>query len=721
MSFSGELEFVYEDVFSLKKQRHRACDMCRRMKRNAYTVQIFFLFLKAHAGDGKMLCSHCVKYGTACTYVQPTEPRSRPPKRSRDEELTLSPKDADYVETLKQRLKAAEAALQNCQTGKSSLVHRALQRLAKPFPAPHPEDDAFDDIADSFRTLSLDNAPADQGFQGKSSAAMLVKVAVSVRPNPASMEPICRGPKHTTARPWTAKPWQNPSVTPHHDLIFPDDYLMESLISHYFAHVNLFLPVLHRPLFLESTQQKLHLNHYGFASILLLVCALGSLYLTDASAEDRQHLAWQWYDQVELCGHSLRQQPTLYDLQAYCLAAQFLHCTSNPRACWSIVGFGLRLSEDIGAHRHKSRTTTITAAQELEKRAMWILLMLDTHLSGALGRARSVNQRDMDIVLPCDCNDEYWEPWGPGRQPEDRPSTISFFISALKLTRLMQFTLSTLYCNRTDGRVMGLTDLKAVTTELDSALSRWFTQVPDHLVWDPETPEVPLSDHAASLACFYHYTRILIHRSPLSALPVVPLDAPARDICAKAARACIRVADTHRHRSPTTPLMFSQSPVFTAGMILVLNMIGNGNTSERYSDTAQDLAFVRMAIEVLESQRQRWPSSGFFVTVLERLISSDYATGNPLNTRYCLLPPQAGEDISSLEYGGAIQQQFSANPNLPPPLMQQPPSGSGNAGQTPIGLFSRTPGLELFPPTFVGDEQIIPGRFHEHRFVYSSI
>jgi hypothetical protein len=33
MSFTGELEFVYEDVFSLKKQRHRACDMCRRMKR----------------------------------------------------------------------------------------------------------------------------------------------------------------------------------------------------------------------------------------------------------------------------------------------------------------------------------------------------------------------------------------------------------------------------------------------------------------------------------------------------------------------------------------------------------------------------------------------------------------------------------------------------------------------------------------------------------------
>jgi hypothetical protein len=33
MSFTGELEFVYEDVFSLKKKRHRACDMCRRMKR----------------------------------------------------------------------------------------------------------------------------------------------------------------------------------------------------------------------------------------------------------------------------------------------------------------------------------------------------------------------------------------------------------------------------------------------------------------------------------------------------------------------------------------------------------------------------------------------------------------------------------------------------------------------------------------------------------------
>lgn len=95
------------------------------------------------------------------------------------------------------------------------------------------------------------------------------------------------------------------------------------------------------------------------------------------------------------------------------LAAQYLYFTSNPRFCWSIVGFGLRLAEDIGAHRHKNWTTMLTAEEELEKRAMWyvafrrhlfgiilnpistrMLLMFDTQLSCALGRPRTVNQRE---------------------------------------------------------------------------------------------------------------------------------------------------------------------------------------------------------------------------------------------------------------------------------------------------------------------------------------
>ncbi|KAF8193981.1 fungal-specific transcription factor domain-containing protein [Mycena galopus ATCC 62051] len=508
-----------------------------------------------------------------------------------------------------------------------------MTRIVKPLAAGHAlaspcrDDAAFVDIADSFRTISLEGA-ADPGFQGRSSAAVLAKLAVSIKPARAGQGQIpltnSTPPPRTSSLSESSSP--SPSMVAHHNLVFPEDHLMASLISLYFANLNPFLPLLQRPLFLECTRRQLHLHHHGFASILLLVCALGSLYLTDLPAEDRQKLACQWYDQVELCGHSLQQQPRLHDLQAYCLAAEFLYFTSNPRFSWSLVGFGLRFAQDIGAHRQKNKTTLIKTEEELEKRAMWILLMFDTLFSDALGRPRVVNQYDLDIALPCECDDEYWEIWGPGRQPRDLPSTISFFIALITLTRIVQFTLNALYCSMVDRRYMATTDIRAVTAELDAALNEWFTKVPEHLGWDPDFPDAALSDHAAALACLYYHARILVHRSTLTALPIVSLT-PTREICTGAARACIRIASTQRRRRPDYPLIFSQNPVFTAGMVLVLDLIANTG-----SDTGPDLALIRKAINVLESQQQQWPSSQFYITMLERLISSVPSSPSPDNT-----------------------------------------------------------------------------------------
>jgi hypothetical protein len=110
-------------------------------------------------------------------------------------------------------------------------------------------------------------------------------------------------------------------MIPPHSLSFPADHLMHSLVSLFFSNVNLFIPVLHRPTFEECVHQRLHMRNLGFGTLLLLVCSLGALYVTELaiSHAERQKLAWKWYNQVELCGHSLRHPPTLYDIQAYCV------------------------------------------------------------------------------------------------------------------------------------------------------------------------------------------------------------------------------------------------------------------------------------------------------------------------------------------------------------------------------------------------------------------
>ncbi len=53
------------------------------------------------------------------------------------------------------------------------------------------------------------------------------------------------------------------------------------------------------------------------------------------------------------------------------LTAGFLHGTSAPQACWTIIGVGIRMAQDVGAHRKKVYSTSPTIEEELWRRAFW--------------------------------------------------------------------------------------------------------------------------------------------------------------------------------------------------------------------------------------------------------------------------------------------------------------------------------------------------------------
>ncbi|KAJ7906448.1 fungal-specific transcription factor domain-containing protein [Mycena leptocephala] len=593
------------DEHGSQKKNKRACDACRRRKR-----------------DGGDRCASCVRFQRNCTYEGPAAVRNV--GDAAELSASYDSYGSNYVADLERRLKTAEASLQQSKPcpPMPPLYVRAIRSIEKPFSPPHPEDSEFADIADSFRALSLGNAPPDPGFRGKSSAAMLVKAAVVVTSGGGTTAPQTRYRTPPATEPWM-RPWGDDLMIPLHSLSFPAEHLMQPLVSLFFSNVNLFIPVLHRPTFEECMHQGLHMRDLGFGTLLLLVCCLGALYLPEPtiSNTDRQKLAWKWYNQVELCGHSLRH-PTLYDIQAYCLAVQFLHCTSNPRSAWVIAGFGVRLAQDLGLHRHKFKARTSTVAEELEKRAFWILAFLDTQLSGSTGRSAMLDPVQTDVTMPCECDDEYWHRLGPGIQPPNKPSTTSFFNCLLSLYRILHYLLRTLYTTRANHiRARRVNLMPNLAAELNSALTKWFSSIPDHLIWHSDHPDTLFFEQSAVLHCLYYYTRILIHRPFIPGVSsMVQSDPQALGICAAAARACILVADTHRRRRPDNPLLFSQSPVFTAAMILIINEWSNPPSPRNPRD---DLAHVFATVDILKTQQERWPSSGLFITVLERLLSLD--------------------------------------------------------------------------------------------------
>ena len=54
-----------------------------------------------------------------------------------------------------------------------------------------------------------------------------------------------------------------------------------------------------------------------------------------------------------------------------------------------------------------------------------------------------------DLEMPLCCDDEYFmheDPDRAGKQPEDKPSLLSYFIWTLKLTQIQGLALRTLVC-----------------------------------------------------------------------------------------------------------------------------------------------------------------------------------------------------------------------------------------------------------------------------------
>ncbi|KAJ7078779.1 hypothetical protein C8R44DRAFT_654385 [Mycena epipterygia] len=326
---------------------------------------------------------------------------------------------------------------------------------------------------------------------------------------------------------------------------------MMSLVSSYFSNANKFIPLVHRPTFLEAIRGKLHIYDNGFASTLLLVCAVGALYLTDSKQATP---GWEWYNQVKLCQYPPTRQPTLYDLQSVCLAAEFLILTTNPRVAFDVLGVGLRLAQYIDGNRQSTASKVITVVEKLENRAFAILLVLDIQVSSVLQELSGL-EVEIDFDLPSACDEQHCYPSGPHLilpEPPDEPSVVAFFNRLLQLHLILKTALRHLY-------KPGIGDRWSIVQDIKATLDMWFDDMPQHLKWDPNRQNVVFFDQSAALYCFYYYTRIMIYRPLIGASGETDsMRTQFVDICNNAARGCARVTEIHRRRRPNHPLLFSQ-------------------------------------------------------------------------------------------------------------------------------------------------------------------
>jgi hypothetical protein len=515
--------------------------------------------------------------------------------------------------------------LVDCAAG---IIRRSMQNMDTD---PGPEEDAL---------LMLDmNTPSrshQARFFGKSSNFMFIKEVMDLKSRNSVPIPSLVGPEVIRARRpefWDRQNWERElrrePVKPTFE--FPPDDLLSSLIDLYFEYVHIFSPLLHRPTFEENVRAGLHLENEAFASVVLMVCATGSRFSEDPRVlreptNESYSGGFKYFNQVHLINNTVVSPATLFQLQAYCLALEFMRGAAQ--SSWTMVGIAIRLAQDVGAHRWKTfGRQPKSIEQELWKRVWWVLVSIDRESSAASGRPCITQDEEYDIGLPTECDDEYWEhpdPQKAWKQPKGIPSKVSFFIAHLKQSQILAHILSLLYCTQKPKHLYGVEPGEwesSIVLEFDSALNKWVDSIPAHLRWDPHQSNIEWRRQSIVLYAHYHFLQICIHR------PFIPtpnkstrLSYPSLAICTNAARACCHLldVDTEKH----LPVVYRiQWCLFSSAVVLALSVWG-GRRAGLEPLKSKEMPDVYKCMELIKSNEKRFRISGKLWDVLYELTSA---------------------------------------------------------------------------------------------------
>ncbi|KAF5372207.1 hypothetical protein D9758_005086 [Tetrapyrgos nigripes] len=411
---------------------------------------------------------------------------------------------------------------------------------------------------------------------------------------------------------------------------FPDQDSLRTLVNLYFDENNIYFPLLHRQTFERSIAEGLHLHDAGFGALVLIVCATAArLVMQSPNGES----GWNWFSQIPLEKMVLGDNMSLYHVQMFILTALYLKgVTARPNSGWVLTGIAIRVAQERGVHRRNTDNSQPTAESELWKRAFWMLLTLDTRLSSFFGRPRATSWQDFDLGPLIECDDEYWETEDPEqafKQPEGKPSVISYWNCYCRLIEIVGLSQGTIYSVRKSQlqKQSGLSTsewYEKMVMELDSALNQWADSVPDHLRWDTTL----------------HSNEILFSQSAIL-YREISISLPSLTICTNAARSLVKVCETHYRRRPIPYSEYMVVPLFNAAMVLTVNLWrlagikASTNTLINF-DSSKEMEWIQKCIELMETQEPKSSLSGRMVDIIKTVIWASHHT-----------PPSTQNSISS--------------------------------------------------------------------------
>ncbi|KAL6712678.1 hypothetical protein ACN47E_000555 [Coniothyrium glycines] len=288
--------------------------------------------------------------------------------------------------------------------------------------------------------------------------------------------------------------------------LLPSRSLADALVSAYFDHIHIYLPLFHRSMFqfrLEATYSRKtellsDIPDIGWLISLALVFAFGCQQLQEHDPEQANKLRLKYLSFAKTYFRHLLTTTSLSNIQALVLLNIHHHTVGQKSSSWLLIGLAARMAITMGMHRDGPNMEFDPIERNIRRQVFWSIYTFEKILCSILGRPTVIDDRETSMQSP--------DP------PMLEHSTMSaeFMKIGANLIRTSYSIRQQAYFDEATGRERSPTF--AVAESLLRDCDTFYVSIPAHL--SVNTSSVPNDQRARILLLhvYYLYTRCIVSR-----------------------------------------------------------------------------------------------------------------------------------------------------------------------------------------------------------------
>ncbi|KAH7252786.1 fungal-specific transcription factor domain-containing protein [Fusarium tricinctum] len=413
----------------------------------------------------------------------------------------------------------------------------------------------------------------------------------------------------------------------------PSKEVGDKLIEAYYARVHPKHPFLPRKRLqsLHEASHKLIPAHKSVRSegvrskcdyaTLQLVYAIGARYLQLSNDDDHHSSPTRHYACAIADADFVFATGSLESLETMLLFTIYQLRSPTGPSVWWMIETTMRYCIDNGLHRKAANLSP--SLDERRKRIFWTAYMLERSIARTMGRPHSISDRDIDVPLPANINDELDTDeaiLAAITDSNQHPSRITALTPAIHVFRLQQIDskISHTVC-RVDKEVSAIKPQKVA--RLREALEEWKAGIPHTGLEDKPHPYLTTDYHMIQ----YHKAIILLN---LPFLPTLtPQNPTFHEIAHSAGHICILSKRLHDQQTYISFSLLSLHANFIAGLVMVYCFcLDSSIFNPKFSSS------VRACSTMLYIISERWPRAVQARKAFDRLVAATIECDGEPNT-----------------------------------------------------------------------------------------